>query len=284
MLEPASPAQSSHPDPAPRHAQQAAPPDAHDTAPPDPAPRHARQTAPLDAHDTATPDAHDASRHTDVVVVGGGAPPPQALRALLPRAEQVICADRGYAHALALGLVPTVLIGDFDSLEPVDLDRARAAGVSVEAYSPEKDATDLELALDRAAAGHVGELRITVVATPDVGERIDHLLSQLALLAAPKYAHAELLAWFGSACVQIVHPTRTVAIDGRPGELVTLLAIGGEATGVSTAGLAYPLRDESLSPFSTRGVSNVLFSTSATISLTRGCLAIVRPHALEDHS
>ena len=274
MLEPASPPQPSHPDLA-RH-------DAHDTAPVEAPPLDA---APPEADDWARrADAGNTARHTDVVVVGGGAPPPQALRALLPAAEQVICADRGYTHALALGLVPTALIGDFDSLAPVDLDHARAAEVSVEAHSPEKDATDLELALDRAVAGHDGAFRVTVVATPDVGERIDHLLSQLALLAAPKYAHAELVAWFGNACVQIVHPTRPVAIHGRPGELVTLLAIGGEAAGVSTAGLTYPLRDECLSPFSTRGVSNVLFSASATISITRGCLAIVRPHALEDHS
>ena len=262
MLEPASSPQPSRP-------QTALP----DTAAPDTNPP-----------ETAPADGDGAQRHTDVLVIGGGAPPPLALRALLRPADQVICADRGYAHALALGLTPTVLIGDFDSLAPVDLDRARAAGVSVEAYSPEKDATDLELALDRAMTGNTRVLRITVVATPDVGERIDHLLSQLALLAAPKYADAELLAWFGSACVQIVHPARTVAIQGRPGELVTLLAIGGVATGVTTTGLTYALRDESLSPFSTRGVSNVLFNTSATISVAGGCLAIVRPHAMEDNS
>ncbi len=252
MLEPASPPQPSRPD----------------TPPPA----------------TAPTDGNQAVGHTDILVIGGGASPPQALRSLLRPANQVICADRGYAHALVLGLTPTVLIGDFDSLAPGDLEQARANGVSVEAHSPEKDATDLELALDRAVSGHTRTLRITVVATPDVGERVDHLLSQLALLAAPKYADAELLAWFGSACVQIVHPTRTVAIRGRAGELVTLLAIGGEAKGVSTAGLTYPLRDESLSPFSTRGVSNVLSGTAATVSVASGCLAIVRPHALEDHS
>ena len=257
MLEPASPPQPSRPD----------------TAPPA---RH--------PPDRASVDGDGAVNHTDVLVIGGGASPPQALRAVLPPSEQVICADRGDTHALTLGLTPTVLIGDFDSLAPVDLGRARAAGMSVEAHSPEKDATDLELALDRAVTGHIGELRVTVVATPDVGERIDHLLSQLALLAAPKYAHAELLAWFGSACVQIVHPTRAVNVHGRPGELVTLLAIGGEASGVTTTGLTYPLRNESLSPFSTRGVSNVLSGTAAAISVAAGCLAIVRPHALEDHS
>ena len=232
---------------------------------------------------TSPSEANGRTALSDVIVIGGGAPPPQALRAMLPSATQVICADRGYTHALALGLAPSVLIGDFDSLDPGELAEARAAGLTVEAYATEKDATDLELALDRALTGHVGELRVTVVATPDVGERIDHLLSQLALLAAPKYADAELLAWFGRACVQIVHPLRTAAVLGRTGELVTLLAIGGEATGVTTQGLTYPLRNESLSPFSTRGVSNILATPSATVSVTAGCLAIVRPHALEEH-
>ena len=221
----------------------------------------------------------------DVIVVGGGASPPPSLRAALPDTSIVICADRGYAHALTLGLVPSMLIGDFDSLDAQLLADARVAGLTVEVHPTDKDATDLELALDRAIAGaapEAGTLRLTVVATPDVGERIDHLLSQLALLAAPKYAQAELTAWFGTACVHIAHPSQAVDFQGRPGELVTLLAIGGEATGVSTTGLRFPLRHESLSPFSTRGVSNILADPSASITLAGGRLAVVRPHALKD--
>ncbi len=247
------------------------------SSPPSPNPTRFRVDGASAASTTVEP--------VDVIVVGGGGSPPPGLRALLPNTSVVICADRGYAHALALGLTPSMLIGDFDSLDAQQLADARAAGLTVEVHPSDKDATDLELALDRAvsfAALEAGLLRLTVVATPDVGERIDHLLSQLALLAAPKYADAELTAWFGTACVHIAHPLRAVAFHGRPGELVTLLAIGGDATDVSTTGLRFPLRHESLSPFSTRGVSNILSDPAASITLAGGCLAIVRPHALKD--
>ena len=49
-------------------------------------------------------------------------------------------------------------------------------------------------------------------------------------------------------------------LEGEPGELVTLVAVNGPAEGVTTEGLAYPLRGETLEPGSSRGVSNVFES------------------------
>ena len=192
----------------------------------------------------------------------------------------VVCADRGYRHALSLGLTPNVLVGDFDSLGADELDDARSRGVRVELHPTDKDATDLELALDLAVDGAAFGTRLTVIATPDLTERIDHLLSQLGLLASPKYAHVAITAWFGEALVGIVHPESPVVVEGEKHELVTIIAVGGEIRGVTTRGLRYPLLNESLSPFATRGVSNTLASLPASVSITGGVGAVIRPHAL----
>ena len=64
------------------------------------------------------------------------------------------------------------------------------------------------------------------------------------------------------------------------GETLTLLAIGGDAVGITTHGLRYPLLGESLGPASSRGVSNVVTSPHPTITLQAGRLLVIRPEAL----
>ncbi len=108
-----------------------------------------------------------------VVVVSGGEPPdPRAARAVPPDAP-VVAADKGLEHALSLGIEVTLAVGDFDSASPEAVAVAEAAGTRIERYPEVKDATDLELALDAAAA--MAPQRIIVLAGD--GGRLDHPLS-----------------------------------------------------------------------------------------------------------
>jgi thiamine pyrophosphokinase len=63
-----------------------------------------------------------------------------------------------------------------------------------------------------------------------------------------------------------------------------LLPLGGAAEGVTTTGLRYPLRDETLDPGSTRGVSNVVDTTPAGVALRAGVLLAVLPDGTPDPS
>jgi thiamine pyrophosphokinase len=208
-----------------------------------------------------------------VVVVSGGEPPDSrtALVVSVRPGTPVVAADRGLEHALALGLDVTVAIGDFDSASPEAVAAAEAAGVRIERHPHEKDATDLELALDAAAA--MSPSRILVLGSG--GGRLDHALSTLLLLAAEHYAGAQVDAFIDAARVHVVRGERV--LDGAPGELVTLLALHGPAEGVTTDGLAYALRGETLDAGSSRGVSNVFVAPTARISLDRGVLLAIRP-------
>ena len=64
---------------------------------------------------------------------------------------------------------------------------------------------------------------------------------------------------------------------GAPGDLLSLLPVHGAAEGVTTEGLEYPLRGETLPPGTSRGVSNVFAASEARITVERGCLLAVRP-------
>lgn len=206
-----------------------------------------------------------------IVVVAGGDPPDPESALAIPLGARVIAADKGLEHGLALGLDVEVAVGDFDSASPDAVARAEASGTRIERHPAEKDAADLELALDLACSQDAG--RVLVLAGD--GGRLDHLLSTLLLLGSNSYEEVQIDAFIGPARVHVIRGER--AIEGSLGELVSLLALHGPAKGVRTEGLAYPLSGETLEPGSSRGVSNVFAAKTARISLDRGVLLAIRP-------
>ena len=210
-------------------------------------------------------------QHGTVVVVVAGGDPPWDPAAGLPEDATVIAADGGVDRALALGLHVDLAVGDFDSVSDGGLAAAAAAGARIDRHPVAKDATDLELALDAAIA--LVPNRIVVVGSD--GGRLDHLLGSALLLADRRYAGAEIDAHLGEALIHVVHRCRTLA--GAPGELVSLLPVHGPAEGVTTTGLAYPLRNETLPAGTSRGTSNVFAASEASVTVSWGCLLVVRP-------
>jgi thiamine pyrophosphokinase len=208
---------------------------------------------------------------TDVVVVSGGDPLSSEVVEHIPIGALIIAADSGVERALAVGLVPSVAIGDFDSADPTALESVARAGGQLIAHPAAKDQTDLELALDFAST--YGPDRITVLGGH--GGRLDHFLGNVQLLASPAYAAHEIVAFMGPARVVVVR--RAAKLEGRLGDLVTILAVNEVARGVRTRGLLYPLVGEELAPGTTRGVSNELAETSAEVSVESGTLLVIQP-------
>jgi thiamine pyrophosphokinase len=196
-----------------------------------------------------------------IVVVLAAAPDrPGAFE--VPPGATVIAADSG----AELGVPVDLVVGDLDSISAETL-----AGIErVERHATNKDATDLELAL--AAALRLEPERILVVG--GAGGRLDHLLGGLLLLASHAYRAVQVDAQLGAAAVHVVRGERILV--GEPGELISLFAVHGPASGVVTEGLVYPLRGETLEPGSTRGVSNVFAGPQARITLERGVVLAVR--------
>ena len=145
-------------------------------------------------------------------------------------------------------------------------------------YPTDKDATDLELALDRAVL--LGAERLVVVGPG--GGRLDHQLGELLLLASPKYSDVVIEARLGGSSI---HPVRggPREISGQVGAPLSIIPIAGPAT-VTTTGLRWPLAAERLDPGSTRGISNEFEQHIATVAAEHGVVLVVVPpdtHATE---
>jgi len=206
---------------------------------------------------------------TVVVVAGGGRT--YVAPSELTDAVAVVAADIGVAEGRRLGLHVDLLVGDLDSASPDDVRWVEAAGGSVIRHPRDKDATDLELAMDEALV--LGAERIVVLGGAE--GRLDHTLGNALILGSDRYAAVHIDGWFGHASVHVVRGRRE--LHGRPGELLSLFALGGVARGVTTQGLRWPLADDVLEPGSGRGVSNEFVESTAVVEVAEGVVLAVRP-------
>lgn len=221
-----------------------------------------------------------------LVVADGRTPTRGELDAAWPGwdadVELVVAADGGARATEALGLRIDLLVGDGDSLGPAGLERFARAGVEVERSPVDKDETDTELAL--LAALRRGADRLTILGALG-GRRLDHELANLWLLAHPALGRASAAILDATARVRLLQapdadgrPAR-LDLSGRVGSLVSLLPFGGDAIGITTEGLRYPLRDEPLRLGPARGISNVRRSATASVTLRAGRLLVIEEPA-----
>ncbi len=207
-----------------------------------------------------------------IIFANGEFPDLQSARKLLRPGDLIVAADGGTRHALAAGVTPGVVIGDLDSLAPDDQTRLEAAGVLIVCLSPRKDETDLELALLHAA--REGATEIVILAA--LGGRLDQTIANVLLLALPELRGLDVRIVEGAREAFLIQD-QTV-IEGRPGDTVSLIPLGGDAEGVTAEGLEWPLREDTLHFGPARGVSNVLTEEQAHVRVERGTLLCVVIH------
>ncbi len=178
--------------------------------------------------------------------------------------DLIIAADGGSAACERAGIVPDLIVGDFDSLGTVP------EGDHVIRLQVEKDDTDTahaaELAFER------GYRRFVIFGALG-GKRMDHSFANFSLAAS--------LAERGARCWLIGESTIVTAIcdaalqfpAGLSGD-VSVFPFGGEAFGVTEEGLKYSLWDARLAGNCALGVSNAFTGEAGRIAVRRGTLLI----------
>jgi thiamine pyrophosphokinase len=199
------------------------------------------------------------------------------VREAIEASGLIIAADGGAKHCLSLGIIPHVIIGDFDSLEEEIIESFREQGARVVRHPARKDHTDLELAVLYAI--ETGAEEVLVLGA--LGKRWDQTLANLLMPAAEAFRAIVIRLIDGQQEINLVRSGQELALKGSPGDTVSLIPLWGDADGITTVGLEYPLDGETLVFGSTRGISNVLNGKQALVSLDRGLLVAVLIHAEE---
>lgn len=188
-------------------------------------------------------------------------------RAWVRSGDLVVAVNGGSSHVIAAGLVPDHLIGDLDSLPDEIQERCRVGGTVVHRAPVDKDETDLELALAWVVTQPAVDEIVVLGAS---GGRPDQALANLLLLAISALIGRRVLVASGNWVTMIVRGGERLDLVGCPGDRVSLIPLGGSAEGVTTSGLVFPLRGETLLFGPARGVSNRMVGTTAQVVVQQG--------------
>lgn len=206
-----------------------------------------------------------------IIIANGELRDLENARALIAADDLLIAADGGARHCRALGLIPHIVVGDLDSLTPDERADLERAGTRFEIHPANKDETDLELALIRAAEERAEHIAVLGA----LGDRLDMTMANVLLLLHPRLAAFRVELRNGRQIAWLIRPPGDDAIHGGPGDTLSLIPLGGDAVDITTHGLAYPLRNETLATGPARGVSNLFAEPIARVELRAGVLLAV---------
>ena len=210
--------------------------------------------------------------HTTIILANGQLAEPDVILRRLADLDigPVIAADGGSIHAGALGLILDMVIGDMDSIPDLLRESLEEQGTGFKQSPGHKDETDLELALIDA----IDQGAKSIVVLGALGGRLDMSISNIMLLTHPRLEGTPVELWAGNQTAWLIRPPGQ-DLTGNPGDTLSLIPLGGDAQGVSTHRLAYPLIDETLVFGPARGVSNVFETNTARVDLRDGLLLVV---------
>ena len=217
----------------------------------------------------------DKPRTRAVILTNGDLPDPISARRHIHAGDRLICADAGARHALAMGLVPDVVVGDLDSLSPEQHAALSEAGARFDVHPVLKDKTDLELALRLAAAQ--GATEIDLMATQ--GGRLDQSLANLLLLTCSDWASLHVRVIEHDQTAWVLRSRQTSTVHGSVGDTLSLVPLTLEVSGVNLHGVRWPLENATLHLGDTLTISNVLVEPAATVEIREGLVLVVHQAA-----
>lgn len=204
-----------------------------------------------------------------VIFANGELPDIEKARVLLRADDYILCADGGTHHALALGLRPDMVVGDMDSLAKDAWKKLEQVNAQIELHPRDKDETDFELAIRRAV--EMNPESILIIGA--LGGRVDQTLGNIALLSDSRLSAID--SHIDDGLEEIFFCRAHSMVEGRSGDIISLIPWNGPVHGVRTEGLKWALRGETLHPEKTRGISNEMIDKTTSIVIESGLLLVI---------
>lgn len=189
--------------------------------------------------------------------------PPKDLRP----DDVIVCADSGLEYARRCGVVPSIVLGDFDSYSG-----ELPANTEIIRLPKEKDDTDAMFAARLGLERGVREFLIA----GGIGGRLDHTLGAVQTLNFLVSNHATASMCDGKQSIEVLNAPFSKEYSPDSASYFSLLALTPEVTGVTLEGFKYPLSNAVLTYDFPLAVSNEMVSSKATVSAKSGRVAVIR--------
>ena len=190
--------------------------------------------------------------------------------------DYVIAVDYGLRYAKELGIMPDLIVGDFDSNGENFIEEYTELGCDVRKCMPDKDDTDTEIAVREAVLR--GNPIDIICAT---GGRIDHMLANIhvLMLALKAGVEARLLDKGNEIFLKNHSFTLTRAKYSR--KYVSFVPFDGIVKGIKLKGFKYTLDGYDLKPGISRCISNEFAEDEAYVEFDSGCLIVINSSDVE---
>ncbi len=180
------------------------------------------------------------------------------------RPDFIMCADGGFDHAAAAGIVPDMLMGDLDSISvPED------PAIETVIFPCEKDDTDTGICLQTAL--EKGYTNIMILG--GLGGRLDHTISNIQLITGKCHlADQIIIKDQNNSCIAL--NCSSITLPRIDNQYVSVFPMT-ECRGVCESGVKYPLTDAELPLGSTLGTSNEITDEYGTFSVKDGIMLVI---------
>ncbi|MCK8827221.1 thiamine diphosphokinase [Natroniella acetigena] len=187
----------------------------------------------------------------------------------IQREDEIFCADGGAEYAYELGLVPELILGDFDSISKKVLNYYRTKGVRLKKYPSEKDKTDSQILLEFLVEHEFEK----VVIFAGLGGGLDHVLGNLYLLGKFSKFDINLSLVSPSEIIEVISEQKI--IKHQQDKRISFLPFTSKATGIDLEGFKYELTDGVMTRGDTLGLGNLITEEEAVIKLETGKLLMI---------
>lgn len=205
-----------------------------------------------------------------LVVSGGMKPSKEIIERYNKEADIIIGVDRGCEYLLEANIIPHYILGDFDSINKLDLEKLIASGAVMHKYDPEKDFTDSELAFQLAFKLKVKEIYFLGA----TGLRFDHTLGSLGLLLEALNRGVRSFIVDDKNKISLVNKSTALCRDLEY-KYISFLAYNEEVTNFSIKQAKYELEGYTLKVGDSRTVSNEFLESDISICFNSGNVLVI---------
>lgn len=208
------------------------------------------------------------------LIVSGGEATDEFVENVIKKGgfDVVLAADSGMDFLYRTKILPDIIVGDFDSVDPKVLEFFREQEqIDICVLNPVKDDTDTEFAIREAIRR--GATEITIIG--GTGTRLDHVLGNISLLGIGLEEGVRMELLDAHNRIRMTDHSVVLKKKEQYGKYLSLVPYSGEVTGVTLKGLKYIVTDFTMGGFNSRGISNEIVDDEASIEFTSGRLLVI---------